>query len=141
MQTPLPDPLEVQLGSLKMFRDERGLLSVIDALEEDFFQVKRVFFLSHFQIGVIRGGHGHHSCEQIVICLQGSLKFSFTLNGKSDSLNLSEGEFIYLPKKTWSTLESLDVSTLLTVLCSENYNTEDYFYDREYYKQDWIENE
>ena len=133
MQDNSDNLVEFQVRKLDRFEDERGVLSIFERLEERFFPVKRVFFISNFHVGKVRGEHGHHDCMQIVICIQGSLKLYLTFKGQSESLTLKESEFVFLPQKTWAALESLDSSTLLAVLCSDKYRAEDYFYDRHYY--------
>ena len=140
MQNASPNSSEFQLCALEVFEDERGLLLVLDALEEKYFPVKRVFFISDFPTGETRGKHGHHECEQILICLKGNLRLVVSLNGETRSLTLRENEYVYLPKATWASLESLHSSTFLAVLCSDKYDHEDFFYDPNHYVKGEVKN-
>lgn len=127
------DSFDFQIENLETYEDDRGLLLVIDSLEEKYFSAKRVFFVSEFSAGQIRGGHGHHECEQIIICIQGSLALTVSLFGNLNLLDLRKNEYVYLPKKTWASLESRHPSTLLAVLCSDEYDIRDFFYDKDFY--------
>ena len=140
MQNVSPYSSEFQLSALEVFEDDRGLLLVLDALEEKYFAVKRVFFISDFPTGETRGKHGHHECEQILICLKGNLRLVVSLNGETRSLTLRENEYVYLPKATWASLESLHSSTFLAVLCSDKYDREDFFYDQNHYVKGEVKN-
>lgn len=140
MRNVSPNTFEFQVNSLDVFEDKRGLLLVLDALEEKYFPAKRVFFVSNFLTGETRGEHGHHQCEQILICLKGNLNLTVSLIGRTKSLTLRENQYVYLPKATWASLQSLHPSTFLAVLCSDKYDHEDFFYDQNYYVKDEVKN-
>lgn len=127
---------EFRVEKLEVYEDHRGSLNVLDALAERYFPVTRVFFISDFLLGETRGRHGHHDCNQIVICLAGSLNLELSLQSKTHSFILRKNEYLYLPSRTWAALKSLDDSTHLAVLCSENYDSEDFFSDPFYYSSE-----
>lgn len=92
------------------------------------FIPRRIFAVSKVPPGIVRGGHGHQSCSQILVCLNGSVEIlmrkhetevCFSLDASSPALVLGPG--------IWCQQKYADDNTVLLVLASEPYDPESYF--------------
>lgn len=110
---------------IEIIKDERGCLmpfgvSIIP------FEIKRVFFIDKVPVGQIRGKHAHHENLQFLICLNGKIRVT-SLNGyKKKVYILKKGDTLLLDKLTWSTQEYMMRNSELMVLCSHEYDKDDY---------------
>jgi hypothetical protein len=94
------------------------------------FETKRVFMLSEVPIETERGGHGHKSCQQYIISLNGiwEIKLFSAKSRLIVQLDKDSGG-ILIPIGTYITMKPLEVASVLCVFASNEYDPEDYFYD------------
>ena len=95
------------------------------------FSIKRVFNVRALK-GSIRGRHAHRNCSQLLICSNGALEvfcdnYSETSTYILDKPNLG----LLISPGVWSEQKYLKEDTILTVLCDQKYNEEDYLRDYE----------
>lgn len=105
--------------NLPTFKDERGKLTVI---EDCPFEIKRVFWIYGVPEGKERARHSHDLCEQILICVNGSViveidEIIMVLNSSDKSL--------YIPTYTMISLYNFSPDAVLLVLASEVYDKND----------------
>mgnify|MGYP006093650945 FL=1 len=108
---------------LKSFKDERGILTVLD--KEIKFKFKRVYYI--YDILKKRGGHRHKKNTQVLIAVNGKCKIFFNdrKNKKNFFLN-KKNECLVLNPRDWHTIEKFSKDCILLVLCSEKYQKKDY---------------
>lgn len=110
--------------------DERGSLGVIE--KELPFTLKRVFYIYDVKGESKRGGHGHFKTQMCLICLNGSclVNVSNQLEGSSQFQLDSPSKMLFLNPSDWHEMENFSPGSVLLVLASEGYDSEDYFFER-----------
>lgn len=107
------------------FQDERGFMGVIEN-EMIPFQVKRVFWLANVTEGEVRGNHAHRSCQQLIVCTNGSVCIQIEKNGLREERVVSRGDAYLLETYTWLTLRDFSNDAVVLVLASESYDESEY---------------
>tara|TARA_B100001996_G_scaffold192848_1_gene147632 strand:- start:582 stop:959 length:378 start_codon:yes stop_codon:yes gene_type:complete len=112
-------------------QEGRGSLSVLE-YQDLKFQPKRMYYISGVPKGEIRGGHGHKKDEQYLICIKGKLEITTidSNNNKTTSM-IKEGEMYYIDKMIWGEQKYITGNEIILVLCSTNYDPDDYIYQLE----------
>ncbi len=112
-------------------RDERGLLTAAQFPTQVPFLVKRIFVVSDVEPGVLRGGHAHHTCHQLLIPLSGDIGVTWEGLPDSGELVLKEGgNALHIPPLVWALQEYLTLGASLLVLASHEYDVNDYIDDQ-----------
>jgi dTDP-4-dehydrorhamnose 3,5-epimerase-like enzyme len=116
------------LIDLKTFTDDRGNLTVIENVLP--FKIKRIFYIYGVD-GSARGGHRHHKTIQAAICIKGRCKI-FNNDGKKKKIYMLKkpSQCLVLEQKDWHEMFEFSKNALLMVLASENFNENDYIFDR-----------
>lgn len=120
-----------KLLHVNSFKDSRGILSVIQ--DEIDFKIKRVYYV--YKSNGLRGGHKHKEAKQALICLNGActvLIKSMTKDGivVSELYELDQPDMcLILEPEDWHTFELKKRDSILLVLASNLYNTDDYITD------------
>ena len=113
---------------LNNFTDERGCLLPIEFESID-FTPKRVFVVNNVPIGDIRGNHSHYKTKQYLICINGSVNVILD-DGKTKSTTLLvKNESILIPELVWDAQEFLEYNSEILVICSTEYDINDYILD------------
>lgn len=109
------------------FVDDRGLLIVGDQLP---FGARRIFTVQGVPPGADRGIHAHRSCQQLLVCLQGSV-VAVVDDGVHEQQVLLDDPAValYMPALTWGTQRDYSPDAVLLVLASDPYDVEDYIDD------------
>lgn len=116
------------LNKLSEHSDNRGILRVLN-LKDVPFKIKRIFIVSNVPSYTTRGQHGHYKEEQYVICLKGPIRFILKNKDGIEEKILRVGDTIYIPKLTWTEQVYLGDDCILLVLCSTDYDPDDYIRD------------
>ena len=118
------------------FGDHRGDLSVVEAMKDIPFEVKRVFWNYNVPEGKSRGAHAHKELSQLIIAASGS--FTITLDDgkckRSFFLNRPY-QGLYVKPGIWRELTDFSSGAVCMVLASDVYNKEDYIRDYEEFKK------
>ena len=116
----------MKLLDLQHIEDSRGSL---DILEENLdFSIKRVFTITA-PGGAERGGHKHKKCQMILICSHGSIEVIVNNGSGRRSVFLDRpNQAIFLDPVDWHIMRFL-VDSVLVVLASEKFDSEDYVYN------------
>ena len=122
-----------RLVDVPNFIDFRGSIGVIEQPSLP-FDVKRLYFLHDMKAGVVRGRHAHLHLQQVMICMAGAVEVTFWDGQANDTFRLdSRDAGLYVPPGFWREIMPLEDGSLLAVLASELYNTDDYIYTPEKY--------
>ena len=114
---------------MNISESSRGRLSAI-SLSEIPFDIKRVFIVDMVEENGIRSDHAHIRDNQMLFCLNGSLKIKLTdTNQKTTYHIIKPTDSLYIPKLTWSVITFLEPSSSFICFCSEDYDESEYIRD------------
>ena len=132
MSKPLENPYLIDFP--KIGEPSLGYISVAEKTNLPFIP-KRVYWTYFTPENVIRGGHSHIELEQILIAMAGQIKVSIELiNGKKFDFSLDKpSKGIYIPKKSWRTMEYSHNAVQLCIASIE-YDEKDYVRDYQEFK-------
>lgn len=115
------------------FSDARGSLGVLEGGSLP-FDISRVYYLYDVPIGAVRGEHGHKKLEQLMICMHGEVEVILNDGSKQYHFELKNpSQVLYVPSGLWRRLRFVMPETVVCVLASRPYETEDYLYTYEDY--------
>ena len=118
---------QLQRLPIPAVKDARGQLLPIEFAELPFVP-QRVFTVSQVPIGDIRGEHGHFSCQQILVCIQGQIDVECRLGNEVDFIQLTPGaDALWIPACIWASQTYQSQDAVLLVICSEPYSENSYF--------------
>lgn len=124
-------PFEAHLIELQQYNDDRGSLLPIefDMLP---FEPKRLYTITGMPAGTVRGEHGHHTCQQCLICLHGSIEVLMRTKSDEASIRLvANGPGLFIGSGIWNRQTYMTDNAALLVLASESYDPDAYFEDWE----------
>ncbi len=107
--------------------EDMGYLISLEENKNIPFDIKRIYYSYGVPTNVRRGFHAHKELEQILICLNGSLKIK-CLDGNEEAvyeLN-SKDKGLYVGPMLWHEMHDYEEGTVLMVLASDFYNEDDY---------------
>lgn len=114
-----------------------GNLTPIESLKDIPFKIKRIYYITNVPSDSVRGFHSHRNLEQVLICLNGSVKIRVKTPYEEDIVELIDpAKGLYIGNMVWREMFEFSEQSVLLVLASEYYNEDDYLrtYD-EYYKE------
>ena len=116
--------------NVKMIRDSRGALGVLEGLNDLGFNFRRFYFLTDLSELSERGGHAHKSLWQCFVSLRGGVTVELEGFQKSYEFRLDGcDKALIVPPGHWRDLRDFDSDSLMIVLASENYDEHDYIRD------------
>jgi acetyltransferase-like isoleucine patch superfamily enzyme len=110
--------------------DLRGSLSAVDFEGDLPFVPRRLFTVFGVPTQEVRGEHAHRECEQVLVCVAGSVR-AIVDDGTSrrEFLLDSPDVGLYMPPMTWGTQYRYSADAVLVVLASLPYDASDYIRD------------
>ena len=118
----------VRLIELRQVAEPRGRLVEIDYGSLP-FTVRRSFVVDRVPAGVVRGGHAHRECEQILICLQGKVRVNLRLaDNRAEVLLNDNSQGLYVGAGVWFE-QRYDTDARLLVLASLPFDSDSYVDD------------
>ena len=112
---------------LASFPDERGKLTVGEVGESIPFEVRRIFTVTGVPEGVVRGGHAHGRCHQLLVAVSGSLRVTIHDDDGEHVVHLADAQTaLHLPPEVYSEQSQFSSDAVLLVLASEPYDLDDY---------------
>lgn len=112
----------------------RGDLIALN-LKEAPFEVKRIFIVNNVPVNEKRGEHAHKVNQQLLVCLNGNIDV-WIGNGKNTYCkNITKGETLLINNLVWASQIYKRNDSELMVLCSHEYDKEDYITDFEEFKR------
>ena len=126
-------PGGVRLVQLTAATDLRGSL-VAAEFEGDVvpFVPRRTFVVYGVPSEEVRGAHAHYRCEQLLVCVSGSVHALVDDGTRRREYVLDSPQTaLYMPPMTWGTQYRYSADSVLMVLASRPYEAEDYIRDHD----------
>jgi UDP-2-acetamido-3-amino-2,3-dideoxy-glucuronate N-acetyltransferase len=120
----------VALLNTRLIRDLRGNLSAREIDSGLPFVPKRTFLIFDVPTKEVRGEHAHRQCEQLLVCVRGSVRVLCDdgTNRQEYTLNSIE-QGLYLPPMVWGVQYHYSEDAILLVYASHAYDAADYIRD------------
>jgi acetyltransferase-like isoleucine patch superfamily enzyme/dTDP-4-dehydrorhamnose 3,5-epimerase-like enzyme len=132
-ELPLPgEPVELgvdkaTLHRMKLVRDLRGSLSAGEFAKDIPFTPKRYFLVFDVPSEKTRGEHAHRTCEQFLICVNGSCSVVVDDGRSRREVVLDSPELgLYIPPGVWGIQYKYSRNATLLVFASDYYDSDDY---------------
>lgn len=111
--------------------DHRGHLTALEIGIDIPFDIQRIYYIFNTPAGTERGFHAHKQLEQVLICLNGSVKIRVeSLGEKSKVFHLANpSQGLYIGNLVWREMFDFSDEAVLLVLASEHYDESDYIRD------------
>ena len=122
----LQKPFLVEFESKK---DSKGRLAMLDDTIVP-FKILRTFWLSDVPENTHRGGHAHHSSQQLLVCLEGLIEAQIEeVTGQTYQFQLNRSTHgLYLPPLCWGVF-AFHQKAIALGLASDYFNEADYIRD------------
>ena len=115
--------------------DDKGHLVVLESGIDITFAFKRLFYIYGSESGVVRGQHANRKSKFVLLNIAGSCKVK-VLDGRGNEevfvLDKPHAG-IYLPPMYWKNMYDFSPDSILLVLSSEHYDTNEYIRDFDMY--------
>mgnify|MGYP003346201659 CR=1 FL=1 len=92
--------------------------------------IKRFFIIKNKQPNVMRGNHAHKKDYQKLVLLNGKAEIEFENSEQKSKTQLQFGIPYFSKPYEWLTINMIEENTIILVLCTEEYDEEEYI--REY---------
>lgn len=110
--------------------DPRGNLTFIEEAVNVPFAIKRVFYIYDIPGGVTRGGHGHKSNLEVLVCITGSMDLILTDGVRERVIHFNRSNMgVLIPPGVWISMQNFTSGTVLLAVNSEYYDEADYIRD------------
>jgi acetyltransferase-like isoleucine patch superfamily enzyme len=112
---------------LRRADDLRGSLSALEFSDDLPFAPKRFFAVFAVPSSNVRGEHAHRLCEQLFICLNGSVRVLVDDGSRRDEVELSDPSLgLHIPAMVWGSQFHFSSDAVLGVFASRPYEPDDY---------------
>ena len=119
------------------FAGEYGQLNAIEGGKDIPFDVQRVYYITGVPKGVTRGFHSHRKLEQVLLCVNGSVKIRLKTPTAEEIVTLDDpSKGLYIGHMIWREMYDFTEGAVLLVLASQHYTEGDYIRDYEQYLQE-----
>jgi UDP-2-acetamido-3-amino-2,3-dideoxy-glucuronate N-acetyltransferase len=116
-----------RLIPLRVASDLRGSLAAIELGKDLPFEPARFFAVFDVPSKDVRGEHAHRACEQVLVCLRGSVACIVDDGANRTEVLLDRpGVGLYMPAMTWGTQYRYTGDAVLGVFASLPYDGDDY---------------
>lgn len=104
-----------------------GHLTAIEGDIDIPFRICRVYYITGVPDKVVRGFHSHRKLEQVLLCLNGSVKIRTKTPFDEEIYILNENsKGLYIGPMIWREMFDFSPDAVLMVLASEHYTEADY---------------
>lgn len=115
------------LVRFKKITDDLGCLTPIEGTRDIPFEMKRIYYITQVQNGVIRGRHAHKYLHQVLICMHGSVKIRLKTPFEEEVVLLGNPFLgLYIGAMIWREMFDFSSDAVLLVLASEHFDEADY---------------
>lgn len=130
-------PLDnVRIFEFPKVSDPRGNLTFIEEAVNVPFAIKRVFYIYDIPGGVTRGGHGHKSNLEVLICITGAMDLILTDGIRERVIHFNRSNTgVLIPPGVWISMQNFTSGTVLLAVNSEYYDEGDYIRDYSEFQQ------
>jgi len=120
----------VQVLRVGMIHDLRGDLIARETGKGLPFVPRRCFLVLDVPSKEVRGEHAHRTCEQLLVCVRGSLSVVCDDGQHRQEFALDTPEIgLYVPPMVWAVQYRYSADAMLLVLASHGYDAQDYIRD------------
>ncbi len=124
---PVIDVEGVSLHSVPLIEDMRGNLIAREVGKGLPFLPQRCFLVFDVPSKEVRGEHAHKRCEQLLVCLRGSVVAVCDDGSHRQEFTLDDPTLgLYMPEMIWGTQYRYTKDALLMVFASRPYEADDY---------------
>lgn len=124
-------PGGARLVPLHVATDLRGSLAAVELAQDLPFVPARFFAVFDVPSRDVRGEHAHRACEQVLVCLRGSVACIVDDGAARSETRLDRPDVgLYVPAMVWGTQYRYTDDAVLAVFASLPYDADDYI--REY---------
>lgn len=115
---------------MPLVEDLRGFLTAGEVPAQIPFVPRRYFVVFNVPSSRIRGEHAHRECEQLLVCVHGSVKVMVDDGWRREQYRLdAPNKALYVPPMVWASQFSYSSDAVLFVLASHTYDAGDYIRD------------
>jgi len=118
----------------KVLDSPDGSLTILEALKEISFNIKRVYYINNLiQANSIRGKHAHKELEQALFCISGHFTMKLDDGENSQIIKVSNNSRgLFIGPLLWHEMTDFSSNCVILVLASDYYNESDYLrsYDK-----------
>ena len=118
----------MEIKKLKEFKDLRGDLTPIEFKDLPFIP-QRIFIVKNCSAGTRRGEHAHYKTKQFLVCLKGEIKVVIHDGKIQNKKIIKEGETVLINILHWDYQEFMTGKDILLVICSNQFDSQDYILD------------
>lgn len=91
------------------------------------FEIKRIYHISMATTKLPRGFHAHQKTQQVIFCLQGSVRIVLDNGKKRSEVVLDKPNIgLFIDKMVWHEMHNFKKNTILLVIASRIFETTDY---------------
>ncbi len=119
---------------LKSFSSIGYTLTAVEFKDVAPFEVKRMYYITHFEETTKTGQHCHKIEEEVFIQAKGNSVAIIDKGNGKEEISLVEGDVIYVPNYDWHGFITPSVDAVIIALSSTNY-----ILDRSDYIEDYDE--
>lgn len=119
---------KVKMLDFQQHGDERGHLVIAEGMKDVPFEIKRVFYIYGSDSDVVRGQHANRKTEFVLINVAGTSKVKVRDGEGNEAIFCLNRPHtgIYLPTMVWKDMYDFSKDSVLLVLASEHYDSEEY---------------
>ncbi len=118
---------DCRLLKLQKIMYRAGNITPLEGLKDIPFEMQRLFYLYDIPGGVVRGGHAHRECHQLIIAASGSFDVQIDDGKNKKTFNLNRPYFaLHVLPGIWNNLSNFSSGAICLVIASEKYNEDDY---------------
>lgn len=128
---------EVKMLEFPQAGDSRGQMVIIEGEQDIPFEIKRCFFIYGSAADVVRGQHANKKTEFVLINVAGTSKVRVKDGMGAEAVFCLDRPYIgiYLPTMIWKDMYDFSEDSVLLVLASEHYDSEEYIRSYDKYKK------
>jgi dTDP-4-dehydrorhamnose 3,5-epimerase-like enzyme len=117
-----------KINKFDIFDDNRGCLLPIEFNNLP-FTPKRIFTVYDVPKNSVRGEHAHFKTIQILICISGKIEVVLHDGDSETKTIINKGDSILVNNLIWDSQKFISKNSILLVICSTEYDKNDYIYD------------
>lgn len=116
--------------SMPAFTGKYGQLNAIESGRDVPFHVQRVYYITGVPENVTRGFHSHRALEQVLLCVNGSVRIRLKTPASEEIVLLDDpSKGLYIGHMVWREMFDFSDGAVLLVLASQHYTEDDYIRD------------
>lgn len=122
---------KVQMLEFPQHGDERGHLVIVEGGQDIPFEIKRTFYIYGSDKDVVRGQHANRKTEFVLINVAGKSKIRVKDGEGNEAIYCLNRPHtgVYLPTMVWKDMYDFSEDSVLLVLASEHYDSDEYIRD------------